>query len=171
MILQPTLVLNASYEAVNIVPMRRALTLVFNGLAIVEDICADQVVRTSRATFPAPSVIRLLRYRKIPKQIRALSRKTILMRDMYSCQYCHKTLAPGLLTLDHVQPRSRSGASTWENLVAACFACNNRKGDRTPDEAGMPLDRVPRPFSLHTSRHLIRMSGERENSWKQYLFY
>jgi len=81
------------------------------------------------------------------------------MRDRYTCQYCHRTLPSGELTLDHVVPRSRAGESAWENLVACCHVCNNRKGSRTPEEAGMKLVRQPRPFSLHTSRHLIRMLG------------
>ena len=90
-------------------------------------------------------VIRLLEYRRIPHQTRALSRKNILMRDRYTCQYCHRTLPSGELTLDHVIPRSRAGESAWENLVACCHPCNNRKGSRTPEEAGMKLARQPRP--------------------------
>jgi 5-methylcytosine-specific restriction endonuclease McrA len=93
-----------------------------------------------------PSVIRLLEYRRIPHQTRALSRKNILMRDRYTCQYCQKTLPSSEMTLDHVIPRSRAGETTWENLVACCHHCNNKKGCRTPEEAGMKLTRPPRPF-------------------------
>ncbi len=64
------------------------------------------------------------------------------MRDRYTCQYCHKSLPSGELTLDHVVPRSRAGETTWENLVACCHPCNNRKGSRTPEEAGMKLARA-----------------------------
>ena len=109
------------------------------------------------AALPVPSVIRLLEYRRIPFQGRALSRKNILVRDRYTCQYCHKTFSGGDLTLDHVIPRSRAGETSWENMVACCHTCNNRKGSRTPEEAGMRLLRQPRPFSLHTSRHLMRL--------------
>jgi 5-methylcytosine-specific restriction endonuclease McrA len=77
----------------------------------------------------------------------------------------------GELTLDHVIPRSRAGESAWENLVACCHYCNNHKGSRTPEEAGMKLLRQPRPFSLHTSRHLMRMLGNGEAQWRKYLFY
>ena len=116
-----------------------------------------------------PSVIRLLEYRRIPHQTRALSRKNILMRDRYTCQYCLRT-PPGVeLTLDHVIPRSRAGETTWENLVACCHSCNNRKGNRTPEEAGMKLARAPRPFSLHTSRHLMRLLGKSDDQWRKYL--
>jgi 5-methylcytosine-specific restriction endonuclease McrA len=93
------------------------------------------------------------------------------MRDRYTCQYCHRALPSGELTLDHVIPRSRAGESAWENLVACCHYCNNRKGSRTPEEAGMRLLRQPRPFSLHTSRHLMRMLGNGEAQWRKYLFY
>jgi len=101
----------------------------------------------------------------------ALSRKNILMRDRYTCQYCLRT-PPGVeLTLDHVIPRSRAGETTWENLVACCHGCNNKKGNRTPEEAGMKLARAPRPFSLHTSRHLMRLLGKGDDQWRKYLFY
>jgi len=73
--------------------------------------------------------------------------------------------------MDHVIPRSRGGASTWENLVACCIPCNNRKGNRTPEEAGMKLHRTPRPFTLHTSRHLMRLLGNSDDRWRKYLFY
>jgi 5-methylcytosine-specific restriction endonuclease McrA len=89
----------------------------------------------------------------------------------YTCQYCHKTLNSGELTLDHVIPRSRAGETTWENLVACCHPCNNRKGNRTPEEANMRLARAPRPFSLHTSRHLMRLLGKSDDQWRKYLFY
>ena len=68
-------------------------------------------------------------------------------------------------------PRSRAGESAWENLVACCHHCNNRKGSRTPEEAGMKLTRQPKPFSLHTSRHLMRMLGKGDAQWRKYLFY
>jgi 5-methylcytosine-specific restriction endonuclease McrA len=93
------------------------------------------------------------------------------MRDKYTCQYCLKSPPAVDLTLDHVVPRSRHGESTWENLVACCHACNNRKGNRTPEEAGMKLHRAPRPFSLHTSRHLMRLLGKSDDQWRKYLFY
>ena len=105
---KPVLVLNASYEPINICAARRALVLVLKGVASAEeDLIAS--VHSSRRTVPLPSVIRLLEYRRIPHQTRALSRKNILMRDRYTCQYCHRTLPSGELTLDHVIPRSRAG--------------------------------------------------------------
>ena len=167
---KPVLVLNASYEPINVCAARRALVLVLKGVASAEEL-SHVLVHSSRQALPMPSVIRLLEYRRIPHQTRALSRKNILMRDRYTCQYCHKTLPSAELTLDHVIPRSRAGETTWENLVACCHPCNNRKGSRTPEEAGMKLARAPRPFSLHTSRHLMRLLAKSDNQWQKYLFY
>ena len=167
---KPVLVLNASYEPINVCGARRALILVLKGVASAEETSAA-AIHSARNIVHLPSVIRLLEYRRIPRQTRSLSRKNILMRDRYTCQYCHRTLPSAELTLDHVVPRSRAGESNWENLVACCNSCNNRKGNRTPDEAGMKLARQPRPFSLHTSRHLMRMIGVGEVQWRKYLFY
>jgi 5-methylcytosine-specific restriction endonuclease McrA len=166
----PVLVLNASYEPINVCAARRAIVLVLKGVAMAEEE-NGHFLHAARVAMRVPSVIRLLEYRRIPHQTRALSRKNILMRDRYTCQYCHRSLASGELTLDHVIPRSRAGESAWENLVACCHYCNNRKGNRTPEEAGMKLLRQPRPFSLHTSRHLMRMLGKGEAQWRKYLFY
>lgn len=167
---RPVLVLNASYEPVNICAARRALVLILKGVAMAEE-HAQGNFHAQRAAFPMPSVIRLLEYRRIPHQSRALSRKNILMRDRFTCQYCHKVFNSADLTLDHVIPRSRGGDTSWENLVASCHACNNRKGNRTPDEAGMKLLHAPRPYNLHTGRHLMRLLGRGDEQWKKYLFY
>lgn len=167
---KPVLVLNASYEPINICAARRALVLILKGIAAPEEY-SSILLHSARNHLKLPSVIRLLEYRRIPHQSRALSRKNILLRDRYTCQYCHKTLPAGELTLDHVIPRSRHGETTWENLVACCHKCNNSKGSSTPEEAGMKLLRQPRPFSLHTSRHLMRMLGKSDDQWRKYLFY
>jgi 5-methylcytosine-specific restriction endonuclease McrA len=162
-----TLVLNASYEPINIVTARRAITLVMKGAAHVEE-SSSHVVRTAKVAFRIPSVVRLLSYRRIPRQNRAVSRKSILLRDRHTCQYCHRQFEMKKLTLDHVTPRSRGGGSTWENLVACCCACNNRKADRTPAEAGMPLERKPAQIGIH-ARHRL-MAGNAEPAWDKYLF-
>ena len=166
----PVLVLNASFEPINVCAARRALVLLLKGVAAAEEHTREYLHSPSRAV-PLPSVIRLLEYRRIPHQTRALSRKNILVRDRYTCQYCSRTLPSAELTLDHVTPRSRGGESNWENLVACCHRCNNRKGDRMPEEAGIRLIRHPRPFTLHTSRHIMRMMGRSDEKWRKYLFY
>jgi len=103
----------------------------------------------------------------MPRVQRDVSRRGILLRDSGACQYCGARLPSKDLTLDHVVPRSRSGASTWENLVACCMPCNNRKGNRTPLEAGMALLRQPRQITFHATHRLI--AGD-NRTWEKYLF-
>src|SRR5262252_6250107 len=110
-LLAPVLVLNASYEPINVCAARRALVLVLKGVAAAEEHTPANV-HSARQSVKVPSVIRLLEYRRIPMQARSLSRKNILMRDRYTCQYCHKTMSSNELTLDHVVPRSRAGETT-----------------------------------------------------------
>ncbi len=165
--LRQVLVLNKSYIAIGIITARRAMTLIAKGAAVVLE-PSKHVIHTSVACFPLPSVIRLERTKYVPHYNRAVSRKSILMRDGHTCQYCRTKLAPQKLTLDHVIPRSRRGANTWENLVTCCHACNNRKADRTPEEAGMSLAMKPRPFSMH-ARH--KQAANTEPAWEKYLFY
>ncbi len=167
----PVLVLNASYEPINICGARRALVLVLKGVARTEE-SGGSILHAARVNVPMPSVIRLLEYRRIPHQTRALSRKNILLRDRNCCQYCGVILSAGELTLDHVIPRSRGGLSTWENLVACCHTCNRRKGNQMLHElTDMKLHKEPRPFSLHTSRHIMRMIGSADPSWRRYLYF
>jgi 5-methylcytosine-specific restriction endonuclease McrA len=168
--LQPVLVLNASYEPINVCAARRAIVLVLKGVARTEEE-NGHVLHATRLAMRVPSVIRLLEYRRIPHQTRALSRKNILLRDRSTCQYCCKVLNSAELTLDHVVPRSRGGASSWENLVACCHECNRKKGNHMPQEANMMLLREPRPFTLHTSRHIMRLMGNSDDKWRKYLFY
>ena len=167
----PVLVLNASYEPINVCAARRALVLVLKGVAMTEEE-NGHFLHAARIAMRVPSVIRLLEYRRIPHQSRALSRKNILLRDRNTCQYCSTALPSGELTLDHVIPRSRGGLSTWENLVACCHPCNRRKGSQLLHElTGIRLLREPRPFSLHTSRHIMRMIGHSDLKWRKYLYY
>ena len=166
----PVLVLNASYEPINVCAARRAIVLVLKGVAMTEEE-NGHYFHSARLAMRVPSVIRLLEYRRIPHQSRALSRKNILLRDRNTCQYCGTVLPSSELTLDHVAPRSRGGLSTWENLVACCHRCNREKSDRLPTEAGMLLIREPRAFNLHTSRHIMRMIGRSDAKWRKYLFY
>jgi 5-methylcytosine-specific restriction endonuclease McrA len=167
---QPVLVLNASYEPINICAARRAIVLVLKGVAMTEEE-NGHYLHAARIAMRVPSVIRLVEYRRIPHQTRALSRKNILLRDRNTCQYCGLVLSSGDLTLDHVVPRSRGGSSPWENLVACCHPCNRRKGNHLLGETEMKLLKEPRPFTLHTSRHIMRMIGRSDIKWRKYLFY
>lgn len=165
--LRQVLILNASWEPVSITTARRAMTLISKGAAIVQEPSKD-VLRSGKVAFPLPSVIRLLSYRHVPRYTRAVSRRSILLRDGHRCQYCMKEFPANKLTLDHVIPRSRSGRNSWENLVACCFPCNNRKADRTPEEAGMVLAARPKPFSMH-AKH--KQAASADPLWDKYLFY
>ena len=162
-----TLVLNCAYEPCNVVSAKRAMTLVMGGKALVER-PSKHVIHTSRMSIQIPSVIRLLVYRRVPRHNRAVSRKSILMRDRYTCQYCRQVFVPKQLTLDHVVPKSRGGGSTWENLVACCFRDNNKKGNRTPEEAGMTLAHKPAQIGIHGKHRL--MMGNEDSAWADFLY-
>lgn len=135
------LVLNASYEPLNVCSVRRAHVLVFKGKAeVIEQL--GRPLRSATGQFVWPHVIRLLNYVRVPKAVkRKISRRALFARDGWRCQYCG---SEGKLTLDHVVPRSRGGESVWENVVASCAPCNMRKGNRTPDEVQMSLRHPPR---------------------------
>jgi 5-methylcytosine-specific restriction endonuclease McrA len=158
------LVLNASYEPLNITNWQRAVVLLLKGKA-------EQVEHNGKMLapdFPLPTVIRLYHYVNLPYKDVPLTRKNILHRDGHSCQYCGYT--GDELTLDHVIPKSRKGGDTWENMVAACVRCNVKKGNQTPKEANMPLRKNPRrPHSglyFEVTKYL-RGGGHQE--WKKYL--
>jgi 5-methylcytosine-specific restriction endonuclease McrA len=164
------LVLNASFEPINVCTARRAVVLILKGVANAEESSADWL-HSARFSMPMPSVIRLIEYIHIPFERKSLSRKNILLRDHNTCQYCGRVFAPQDLTLDHITPRSRGGASAWENLVTCCRSCNNRKGDRSPEGAGMRLLRRPQAYNLHVNRQIIRYLGRADEAWRKYLFY
>ena len=137
------LVLNASYEPLNVCSVRWAHVLVHKGKAEVVEHLA-RPLRSAAEKFVWPHVIRLLQYVRVPQALqRKISRRALFARDHWRCQYCGSD--GGKLTLDHVVPRSRGGKSEWENVVTCCAPCNLRKGNRTLDEAGMRLQRAPRP--------------------------
>lgn len=141
---QRVLVLNASYEPLQFISVRRAIVLLLQDKAELVE-AAEQRLRARGISFEVPLVIRLVRYIRIPRRMRLpCSRRSILMRDRETCQYCGAQPGRAHLTVDHVIPRSRGGETTWENVVTACRDCNHRKGGRTPEEAGMTLLTIPR---------------------------
>jgi 5-methylcytosine-specific restriction endonuclease McrA len=136
------LVLNFSYEPLGVVGFQRAVRLLFaRKVEVVHS--AGRVIRTTSLAFPLPSIVRMLYYVRRSRKRVALTKKNVLLRDDYVCAYC-TSRGGSDMTVDHVVPRSRGGASIWENLVASCSTCNARKGNRTPEEARMPLRRRPR---------------------------
>jgi Restriction endonuclease len=116
---------------------------------------------------PAPTVIRLRHYVKIPYKEISLSRRNILHRDNYTCQYCG--IKRHDLTIDHIIPRSRGGVDAWDNVTAACLKCNVKKGDRTPKEAGMGLRAQPRRPMSHVLFEISKHTANGESSWQKYV--
>ena len=159
------LVLNVSYEPLNITTWRRAMVMMIKGKA--ESLEQDTSREIRRGTH-LPTVIRLRQYVHVPFRQLPLTRRNLFQRDHQTCQYCGSRDQP--LSIDHVVPRSRGGSDTWENVTTACLSCNVRKGNRTPKEASMPLHRAPhRPlssFSFEASRHIH--SG-RHSEWSKYV--
>jgi 5-methylcytosine-specific restriction endonuclease McrA len=159
------LVLNASYEPLNVCSFRRAHVLVFKGRAeVVEQL--DRPLRSASATFAWPHVIRLVTYVRVPRAAsRKISRRVLFARDGWRCAYCGEQ--SGRLTLDHVVPRSRGGDSVWENVVTSCAPCNLRKGNRLLEEAAMVLRRTPKPPGPAL---FIRLASPKvPTTWKPYL--
>ena len=160
------LILNASYEPLHVCSVKRAVSILMHEIAErVED--TDRVLRSPSQVFPVPSVIRLKKYvKRPPRQRVAFNRKNVFRRDDHTCQYCG--LKSGDLTLDHVIPRSRQGATSWENVVACCRSCNAKKRDRTPEEARMDLKRLPyAPRFMFSSAYGILPSID--PIWAKYL--
>jgi 5-methylcytosine-specific restriction endonuclease McrA len=140
---QQVLVLNASYEPLNVTTVRRAHVLVYKGKAeVIEKL--EQPLHSATDTYPWPHVIRLVAYVRVPRTVqRKISRRALFARDGWRCVYCGQS--GGRLTLDHVVPRSRGGDSVWENVVTSCAPCNLRKGNRLLEEASMTLRSPPHP--------------------------
>jgi len=135
-----TLVLNASYEPLCVVPVRRAVLLLLLDKAVVEQ-GSEALLHSERLTLVAPSVVRLQRYVRVPHHTRAaITRRAVLARDGERCAYCSGRAD----TIDHVVPRSRRGPHAWENVVAACARCNHRKADHLLSELGWELGFTPR---------------------------
>jgi 5-methylcytosine-specific restriction endonuclease McrA len=162
---QQVLVLNASYEPLNVCSVRRAHVLVFKGKAeVVEQL--EQPLHSASTTYPWPHVIRLVTYVHVPRAAqRKISRRALFARDEWRCVYCGDQNAR--LTLDHVVPRSRGGESVWENVVTSCAPCNLRKGNRLPEEVSMTLRRPPRPPAPVLFIHLA--TPRIPNGWEPYL--
>ncbi|MFQ5570609.1 MAG: HNH endonuclease [Rhodothermales bacterium] len=159
------LVLNQDYSALTICSVQRAIILIHLRKAELVEALPDHFLRSPSVRFPWPSIVRLKMYVRVPYRRIMLSRKNVLRRDRFRCQYCG---AHEDLTVDHVIPKSRGGQDTWINLVAACTKCNNKKGNRTPDEAGMKLRRKPfRPSHIMFIRDYV---GAVDDTWKPYLF-
>lgn len=161
----PVLVLNLNYEPLVVATVKRAITMIVMGKAeIVEN--GRGVIRTPSTEYVCPSVVRLECLIKRPRPRVRLSRREVFRRDGYTCQYCGAVSRH--LTVDHVVPKHRGGASTWENLVSACRACNRRKGGKTLAEANMRL--LSEPFEPRpTGRYLFGAHVQQHQSWQKFI--
>ncbi len=158
------LVLNASYEPINVCTVRRAAVLILKNRAEVLE-KGDWALRAESLTLDRPVVIRLLTYVRIPRDAhrRKITRRAVFARDLWTCQYCgHER---GNLTVDHVIPRSKGGASSWDNIVTCCAPCNRRKGDRLPKQARMVPAKAPKApnptIFIHVAAPTIPAAWER----------
>jgi len=167
------LLLNASYEPLRVIPVRRAVGLLMRGVAEGVDGVAARL-RTPSTVFEVPSVLRLRYYVNVPQRGAVWSRRGVLARDGYTCVYCGgrvgdrrrgRALARASFTVDHVIPRSRGGGNTWGNTACACRWCNGRKADRMPHEAGMRLRWEPKTPRVN---YLV-VSGDVPAEWRIYL--
>lgn len=160
------LILNRSYEPLSVISARKAVVLLYLGKVEIIEERPGMLIRSISAAYPFPSIVRLLRFARFHRRKIVLSRKNVIKRDGGRCQYCGASNKP--LTVDHVIPKKLGGQDTWENLVCACVQCNNRKGDRTPEQANMPLARQPRRPNhiLFIHQNIVHM----DERWKPYLF-
>jgi 5-methylcytosine-specific restriction endonuclease McrA len=179
----PTLVLNRQWQPIHVTTVVRALVMLWNETAKVvepdefrlydweewaalEPVAGAPCVRAARLRLRAPEVISLAHYDRLPSTAVTFSRRNVAKRDHYTCQYCGTQPGAESITVDHVQPRSQGGASSWTNCVAACVACNARKADRTPEQAGMRLRKRPvrpewKPF--------YAAQGARVSNWARFM--
>jgi 5-methylcytosine-specific restriction endonuclease McrA len=179
-----TLVLNRSWIVINVTTVRRSIVMLYHGIARaiepetfealdfpswIERTRPEQhlQIRTPRGMIPVPDVIVLGSYDRPPSTRVPFTRRNLFRRDEGVCQYCGRQVRTQEYSIDHVLPRSRSGATSWENCVLACLRCNAHKGDRTPEEANLRLLRTPRPpdwrLLVGTARDLER------RSWRTFL--
>jgi 5-methylcytosine-specific restriction endonuclease McrA len=159
------LVLNATYEPINVCTVRRAAVLLLKDKArVVEH--ASWELRSENLTLPRPVVIRLVTYVSVPRDThrRKITRRAVFARDRWTCQYCGSR---SNLTVDHVVPRSKGGGSSWENIVTSCAPCNRRKGDSLHRHVGMSLRRRPRTPNPQVFIHVA--SPTIPTAWRAYL--
>mgnify|MGYP001030714513 CR=1 FL=1 len=180
---RPTLVLNRSWQPVRVATVARALLMVWKDSARVVDprdfqtydwndwsmmrpIDGEPYIQAVTIRLRVPEVVALVEYDKLPSQHVPFSRRNLFKRDRYMCQYCGCQPGASELTIDHVIPRSRGGVSSWTNCVLACVACNHRKADRTPEEAGMRLKKKP---TKPTWRPMYAAHDIRVENWSRFL--
>lgn len=187
---QRVLVLNRLWQPVNIVGLRRALSLVFRGRASILHVdegdhrvfpaeawlefsrryppAEDIAIRTPRINLVPPRVVLLGEYDRVPRRDIRFNRRNVYLRDSHCCQYCGRRYPEEELNLDHVVPRDRGGVTTWENIVTACIRCNARKGNRLPAQASMELRRAPQRPKWRMLM-AASLTADEHQLWKDFL--
>lgn len=166
-----TLVLDQGYRPHGIVDWRRAILMLFDEKVEVLEEYDEEVYRGATIVIKMPAVVRLL-HRIRGKRSVKFSRINVALRDKFCCQYCGKKLPLKKLTYDHVVPRSKGGKTRWENIVMACYRCNERKADRTPEQVGMVLRKQPvKPRSLPVAAFQIDKSASIPDAWANWIFW
>ncbi|NLT72984.1 MAG: HNH endonuclease [Chloroflexi bacterium] len=161
------LVLNATYEPLSVVSLRRAIVLLLKDKAEVIE-AAQSRIRAESMSLPMPLVIRLVYFVRVPHRAGVpLTRRAVFVRDDGVCQYCGARPPRAEMTVDHVLPRVKGGITDWENVVCACQRCNTRKGSRTPEEANMPLRRPP--FRPQYCAVVLLSHVSVHESWTKYI--
>jgi 5-methylcytosine-specific restriction endonuclease McrA len=182
----PVLVLNRVFQPVRITTVRRALLLLYTGSAQAVDDGGefhdfarwrhlpvrqgvDDGLAIVSGVLRAPRIVHLRRYARARMPTIRLTRRNVMLRDGFQCQYCTRRAPATFLDIDHVLPRSRGGEDSWTNLVTACQPCNRRKGRRTPQEASMPLMRHPHVPHWSQAVQLLAGTGRRYKEWEPFL--
>ena len=178
----PVLLLNLYFAPVSVTTARRAIVLLFGGSARalgethdflrwrhmpVRDL--DDALPIVGGALRVPRVLHLVRYDRAPRPVVRLTRRNVMLRDQHTCQYCGRRPGVRDLNLDHVLPRSRGGADSWENLVTSCRSCNLRKGRRTPDEAGMRLLHTPHRPRWSMTAQILLTERKPFSEWEPFL--
>lgn len=163
-----TLLLNSTYESISFISERKVFKLLSKEKVEVLSSWEDSDVKWGNGRIAHPAIVRLKHHvRWIPRRVR-FNRTGIFRRDQFVCQYCSTALTASKLTLDHVLPRAQGGGSSWKNCVTACFECNNKKGDRTPEQAKMKLIKPPAIPALSIINEYYTMKKQHAD-WKSYL--
>jgi 5-methylcytosine-specific restriction endonuclease McrA len=181
---EPTLVLNRHWVPIDVTTVLVALCKLYDGAAraikpddftlhdfdswaSLKAVQGQLIVRTATLEIPVPEIIVLSRYSGVPDRCVTFSRRNLYRRDKYTCQYCGARPGTEELTIDHVTPRSRGGASTWSNCVLSCIECNRRKADHIPNEVGLALRR--KPFKPRWTPRLLVAKVAMKTSWERFI--
>ena len=166
-----TLLLNSTFEPLRVISWQRAIILWFEGKVEVVEEYEDFNLTSVSFSVKCPAVVRLLQYVTGRGNKVKFSRVNVFSRDKYTCQYCGVVPNTTDLTYDHVVPRAQGGKTTWENIVSCCIACNNRKSDRTPQQANMLLRKKPIKPNWTPQRRLVIMFPSTPAQWRDYLYW